>query len=44
MGDRLDEDEPAFVLELSFGGQPDRLAARPAHREHLQALHQKAGW
>ncbi|MEU7850480.1 YciI family protein [Micromonospora parva] len=28
-----------FVLELSFGDQPDRLAARPAHRERLQALH-----
>ncbi|MGC4835852.1 YciI family protein [Micromonospora vinacea] len=30
-----------FVLELSFGDEPDRLAARPAHRERLQALHQE---
>ncbi|MBQ1030009.1 YciI family protein [Micromonospora parva] len=28
-----------FILELSFGEEPDRLAARPAHRERLQALH-----
>ncbi len=27
-----------FVLELSFGADPERLAARPAHREHLQHL------
>ncbi|MEU8184703.1 YciI family protein [Micromonospora sp. NPDC049047] len=32
-----------YILELSFGEDPDRLAARPAHRERLQALHQK-GW
>ncbi|MET8198923.1 YciI family protein [Micromonospora taraxaci] len=30
-----------FVLELSFGDDPARLAARPAHRERLQALHQE---
>ncbi|MGW2623067.1 YciI family protein [Micromonospora taraxaci] len=30
-----------FVLELSFGDEPDRLAARPAHRERLQALRQE---
>ncbi|TNH29829.1 hypothetical protein FHG89_10860 [Micromonospora orduensis] len=30
-----------FILELSFGAEPDRLAARPAHRERLQALHQE---
>ncbi|WP_328650845.1 YciI family protein [Micromonospora sp. NBC_00330] len=30
-----------FILELSFGDAPDRLAARPAHRERLQALHQE---
>ncbi|MGW3787056.1 YciI family protein [Micromonospora chokoriensis] len=29
-----------FVLELSFGDDPARLAARPAHRERLQALQQ----
>jgi uncharacterized protein YciI len=28
-----------FVLELSFGDEPERLAARPAHRERLQELH-----
>ncbi len=28
-----------FVLELSFGDEPERLAARPAHRERLQAPH-----
>ncbi|GAB4105846.1 YciI family protein [Micromonospora taraxaci] len=30
-----------FILELSFGDEPDRLAARPRHRERLQALHQE---
>ncbi|MEU8253728.1 YciI family protein [Micromonospora inaquosa] len=30
-----------FILELSFGDEPDRLAARPAHRERLQALHRE---
>ncbi|MET7862338.1 YciI family protein [Micromonospora taraxaci] len=30
-----------FILELSFGDEPDRLAARPAHRERLQALRQE---
>ncbi|MET8356399.1 YciI family protein [Micromonospora sp. NPDC005171] len=30
-----------FILELSFGDEPDRLAARPAHRELLKALHQE---
>jgi hypothetical protein len=27
-----------FVLELSFGPEPERLAARPAHRDLLQKL------
>jgi uncharacterized protein len=27
-----------FVVELEFDGTPDRLAARPAHRQRLQAL------
>ncbi|MGH9209254.1 MAG: YciI family protein [Acidimicrobiales bacterium] len=29
-----------FVVELAFGGNPERLAARPAHRERLQRLHE----
>jgi hypothetical protein len=28
-----------IVLELSFTDDPARLAARPAHREHLARLH-----
>ena len=28
-----------FVLELAFDDAPERLAARPAHRERLRALH-----
>nr|WP_055501460.1 YciI family protein [Nonomuraea pusilla] len=28
-----------FVLQMAFDGDPRRLAARPAHREHLRALH-----
>jgi uncharacterized protein YciI len=28
-----------FVVELVFGDHPDRLAARPAHRQRLQRLH-----
>ncbi|WP_326796171.1 YciI family protein [Streptomyces sp. NBC_01808] len=28
-----------LVLELSFSPTPDRLAARPAHRERLARLH-----
>lgn len=27
-----------FVLELAFEATPERLAARPAHRERLQTL------
>ncbi|MER7506363.1 YciI family protein [Nonomuraea pusilla] len=27
-----------FVLQTAFDGDPRRLAARPAHREHLRAL------
>jgi uncharacterized protein YciI len=27
-----------FVVELAFDGNPERLAARPAHRQRLQAL------
>jgi uncharacterized protein YciI len=28
-----------FVVELAFTDDPARLAARPAHRERLQTLH-----
>jgi uncharacterized protein len=28
-----------FMVELSFTDAPQRLAARPAHRERLQSLH-----
>ena len=28
-----------FVVELAFDDNPERLGARPAHRERLQALH-----
>jgi uncharacterized protein len=28
-----------YVVELSFTDAPQRLAARPAHRERLQSLH-----
>jgi uncharacterized protein len=28
-----------YVIELSFDDDPRRLAARPAHRERLAALH-----
>lgn len=27
-----------YVVELAFGPAPERLAARPAHRERLQQL------
>jgi uncharacterized protein len=27
-----------YVVELAFGPEPERLAARPAHRERLQQL------
>ncbi|MEV0993704.1 YciI family protein [Nonomuraea sp. NPDC050202] len=27
-----------YVLQLAFDGDPRRLAARPAHREHLRRL------
>ncbi|TDC94924.1 hypothetical protein E1292_39595 [Nonomuraea deserti] len=27
-----------YVLHLAFDGDPRRLAARPAHREHLRGL------
>jgi uncharacterized protein len=27
------------VVELAFGADPERLDARPAHRERLQELH-----
>ncbi|WP_433552841.1 YciI family protein [Micromonospora zamorensis] len=30
-----------FIVELSFADEPDRLAARPAHRQRLQALRQE---
>ena len=28
-----------WIVELAFGDNPDRLAARPAHRELLAAQH-----
>ena len=28
-----------YLLELAFQDTPDRLAARPAHRERLKVLH-----
>ncbi|MGI5350731.1 YciI family protein [Streptomyces sp. CA-250714] len=28
-----------LILELAFTGHPERLAARPAHRERLARLH-----
>jgi uncharacterized protein YciI len=28
-----------WIVELSFSGAPERLAARPAHRERLAELH-----
>jgi uncharacterized protein len=28
-----------YVIELAFGDEPERLAARPAHRERLQRHH-----
>ncbi|MGH8876476.1 MAG: YciI family protein [Stackebrandtia sp.] len=28
-----------YLVELSFDGDPDRLALRPAHREKLADLH-----
>jgi uncharacterized protein len=28
-----------WIVELSFSGTPERLAARPAHRERLAELH-----
>jgi uncharacterized protein YciI len=28
-----------WIVELNFSGTPERLAARPAHRERLTALH-----
>ena len=30
-----------FVVELTFGTNPDRMTARPAHRQRLQELHKK---
>ncbi|MEU7854648.1 YciI family protein [Nonomuraea sp. NPDC049141] len=27
-----------YVVQLAFDGDPRRLAARPAHREHLRVL------
>ena len=27
-----------YVVELEFGAEPERLAARPAHRDRLQRL------
>lgn len=30
-----------MVLELAFTDAPERLAARPAHRERLTALHER---
>jgi uncharacterized protein YciI len=31
--------ESFFVIELAFDANPERLAARPAHRQRLQRLH-----
>ncbi|GAA1033111.1 hypothetical protein GCM10009557_33820 [Virgisporangium ochraceum] len=28
-----------WIVELAFTGTPERLAARPAHRDRLTALH-----
>ena len=28
-----------WIVELRFGASPERLAARPAHRDRLTALH-----
>jgi uncharacterized protein len=28
-----------YAVELTFGAEPERLAARPTHRERLQRLH-----
>jgi uncharacterized protein YciI len=28
-----------WIVELTFTGEPDRLAARPAHRQRLTELH-----
>lgn len=28
-----------WIVELAFTGAPERLAARPAHRDRLAALH-----
>ena len=28
-----------YAVELMFGAEPERLAARPKHRERLQRLH-----
>ncbi|MFE9632479.1 YciI family protein [Streptomyces sp. NPDC006463] len=30
-----------WIVELAFTQAPERLAARPAHREKLTALHEK---
>ncbi|KRV47600.1 hypothetical protein AQ490_06830 [Wenjunlia vitaminophila] len=30
-----------LIVELAFTGAPERLAARPAHRAHLNRLHQE---
>jgi uncharacterized protein YciI len=30
-----------WIVELSFTGEPERLTARPAHRQVLSALHQQ---
>lgn len=30
-----------YVLELTFDDDPRRLAARPAHRDRLAALHER---
>jgi uncharacterized protein YciI len=29
-----------YIVELAFGGQKERLAARPAHRARLERLHE----
>jgi uncharacterized protein len=33
-----------YVVQLAFGDQPERLAARPAHRELLARLYEEGTW
>lgn len=38
------DDSSVYVVQLEFGDQPERLAARPAHRELLAQLLRPARW